>query len=143
VEFPDSSGTPLACPGATIREHDPVLEKTIPSPAIKPILVYQVWARGIQQGEPISLGICNSNMRFFKKLHRRSVRGAFLRLFVWSHMGNPVAPLGSADSLRELLGLVHRFINSIMNLFTQDLVARHPGHKGIYPRLKPGFLRSG
>ena len=33
--------------------------------------------------------------------------------------GNPVAPLGSADSLRELL----------------DLVARHPGHKGIYPRL--------
>jgi len=56
VEFPDSSGTPLACPGATIREHDPVLEKTIPSSAINPILVYQVWARGIQQGGPISLG---------------------------------------------------------------------------------------
>jgi len=32
-----------------------------------------------------------------------------------------VAPLGSTDSLRELL----------------DLVARHPGHKGIHPRLKP------
>jgi len=47
---------------------------------------------------------------------------------VWlSPTGNPVAPLGSADSLRELL----------------DLVARHPGHKGIHPRLKPGFLRSG
>jgi len=29
----------------------------------------------------------------------------------------PVAPLGSADSLRELLDLVHRFINSITNLF--------------------------
>jgi len=59
----------------------------------------------------IPLGICNSNMRFFKKLHRRNVRGAFLRLFAWSPTGNPVAPLGSADSLRELL----------------DLVARHPG----------------
>ena len=45
----------------------------------------------------------------------------FLRLFVWSPTGNPVAPLGSTDSLRELL----------------DLVARHPGHKGIHPRLKP------
>ena len=53
VEFPDSSGTPLACPGATTQEHDPVLEKTIPSSAINPILVYQVWARGIQQGGPI------------------------------------------------------------------------------------------
>jgi hypothetical protein len=28
----------------------------------------------------IPLGICNSNMRFFKKLHQRSVRGAFLLL---------------------------------------------------------------
>ena len=28
----------------------------------------------------IPLGICNSNMRFFKKLHQRSVRGAFFRL---------------------------------------------------------------
>jgi len=74
----------------------------------------------------IPLGICNSNMRFFKKLHQRNVRGAFLRLFVWSPTGNPLAPLGSADSLREPLDLVHRFINSIMNLFTQDLVARHP-----------------
>ena len=29
----------------------------------------------------IPLGICNSNIRLFKKLHQRSVRGAFLRLF--------------------------------------------------------------
>jgi len=37
---------------------------------------------------------------------------------VWlSPTGNPVAPLGSTDSLRELLDLVHRFINSITNLF--------------------------
>jgi len=32
-----------------------------------------------------------------------------------------MAPIGSADSLRELL----------------DLVERHPGHKRIHPRLKP------
>ena len=58
----------------------------------------------------IPLGICNSNMKFSKKLHQRNVRGAFLRLFVWSPTGNPVGPIGSTDSLRELL----------------DLVARHP-----------------
>ena len=28
----------------------------------------------------IPLGICNSNIRLFKKLHQRSVRGAFLVL---------------------------------------------------------------
>jgi len=90
------------------------------------IPVVPLWQNSWNVRYAIPLGICNSNMRFFKKLHRRSVRGAFLRLFVWSPTGNPVAPLGSADSLRELL----------------DLVARHPGHKGIHPRLKPGFLRS-
>ena len=56
VEFPDSSGTPLACPGATTREHDPVWEKTTASVPLNPILADQVWARGIQQGGPISLG---------------------------------------------------------------------------------------
>ena len=30
---------------------------------------------------PIPLGICNSNIRFFQKLHRPSVGGAFLPLF--------------------------------------------------------------
>jgi hypothetical protein len=29
----------------------------------------------------IPLGICNSNIRFFKKFHQLSVSGAFLRLF--------------------------------------------------------------
>jgi len=57
VEFPDSSGTPLACPGATTREHDPVWEKTTTSVPLNPILADQVWARGIQQGGHISLGL--------------------------------------------------------------------------------------
>ncbi len=56
VEFPDSSGTPLACPGATTREHDPVWEKTTASVPLNPILADQIWARGIQQGGPIPLG---------------------------------------------------------------------------------------
>jgi len=56
VEFLDSSGTPLACPGATTREHDPVWEKTTASVSLNPILADQVWAREIQQGGPISLG---------------------------------------------------------------------------------------
>ena len=30
----------------------------------------------------IPLGICNSNVRFFQKLHKRSVRGAFLLLCI-------------------------------------------------------------
>ena len=56
MEFPDLSGTPLACPGATTRGNDPVLEKTIACVALNPIPVDQVWARGIQQGGHISLG---------------------------------------------------------------------------------------
>ena len=39
---------------------------------------------------------------------------------MWSSTGNPVAPLGSADSLREL----------------RDLVSRHPDQKRIHPLLK-------
>jgi len=66
-------------------------------------------------------------MRFLKKLHKRSVRGAFLRLFLWSPTGDPVAPLGSRDTLRELL----------------DLVARHPGHKKAGREESSGFLQSG
>jgi len=44
---------------------------------------------------------------------------AFLQK-MWSSTGNPVVPIGSADSLREL----------------RDLVVRHPDHKRIYPLLK-------
>jgi hypothetical protein len=61
VEFPDSSGTPLACPGATTREHDPVWGKTTTSVPLNPILADQVWAREIQQGRPISLGLAPWN----------------------------------------------------------------------------------
>ncbi|MBW2566697.1 MAG: hypothetical protein JRE24_07415 [Deltaproteobacteria bacterium] len=39
----------------------------------------------------------------------------------WSPTGKPVAPLSFADSLRE----------------RRDLVARHPDHNCIHPRLKP------
>jgi len=67
VEFPDSSGTPLACPGATTRGNDPVSEKTIASVALNPIPVDQVWARGIQQGGPISLGFCYCSNKVFQK----------------------------------------------------------------------------
>jgi len=74
------------------------------------IPVVPLWKNSYNLSCAIPLEICNSNIRFFQKLHQRSVRGAFLRLFLWSATGNPVAPLGSTDSLRELL----------------DLVARHP-----------------
>jgi hypothetical protein len=62
VEFPDSSRTPLACPGATTREHDPVWEKTTASVPLNPILADQVWARGIQQGGPIPLRPASWNL---------------------------------------------------------------------------------
>jgi hypothetical protein len=62
VEFPDSSRTPLACPGATTREHDPVWEKTTASVPLNPILADQVWAREIQQGGPIPLRPASWNL---------------------------------------------------------------------------------
>jgi len=97
------------------------------------IPVVPLWQNSCNLSCAIPLGICNSKKRFAKS----STNAVFVELFygyfcgeprVYPPLeGNPVAPLGSADSLRELL----------------DLVARHPGHKGIHPRLKPGFLRSG
>jgi len=41
------------------------------------IPVAQLWQNSCNLSCAIPLGICNSNMRFFKKLHQRSVRGAF------------------------------------------------------------------
>jgi len=93
VEFPDFSGTPLACPGATTREHDPVWEKTREFVPLNPILADQVWARGIQQGEPISLGLRTSNMRFFKS----STKLGLVELFYVYLCGAPRACRPRAD----------------------------------------------
>jgi hypothetical protein len=52
--------------------------KKYPSPAIP---VVQLLQNPWNVRYAIPLVICNSNMRFLKKLHQLSVRGAFLRLF--------------------------------------------------------------
>jgi len=85
-----------------------------------------------------------------KVFSKSSTNASFVELFyvylcgatrVYSPLeGNPVAPLGSADSLRELLDLVARHP---ARLAWARAMAGRPGHKGIHPRLKPDFLRSG
>jgi hypothetical protein len=72
------------------------------------------------KNEPISLGSC----QLFAARTGPMLVELFLRLFVWRPTGNPVAPLGSTDSLRELL----------------NLVARHPGHN---PDHNPEHKKSG
>jgi len=53
----------------------------------------------------VPLGICNSNIRFFKKLHQRNVRGAFLCLFVWRTTGKPVESPSAVRHVDEPFGL--------------------------------------
>jgi len=84
VEFPDLSGTPLACPGATTQEHDPVWERTREFVPLNPILADQVWARGIQQGGPISLGTSQCNEIRSKKYHSPGIPVPQLRQNYWN-----------------------------------------------------------
>ena len=69
---PDGTIPPGPAPWNEIRP------KKYPSSGIP---VVPLWQNSCNLSCAIPLGICNSNIKFFQKLHRLSVGGAFLCLF--------------------------------------------------------------
>jgi hypothetical protein len=82
VEFPDSSGTPLGIQQSGPISLGPAPWNLYPARNVDTNCHIEVECFNLLKPDgTVSLGICNSNMRFIKKLHQRSVRGAFLCLF--------------------------------------------------------------
>ena len=64
------------------------LNEICPKKYLSPgIPVVPLWKNSCNLSCTIPLGICHSNMRFSKKLHQRSVGGAFLLLFYRMTLG--------------------------------------------------------